>query len=229
MKRPAKTKKSGATSAATATERILELLREGIKSGRYAPGQRLRETDLVEELAYSKGPIREAMQALSRDGLVQIEPHRGFVVRRLSRADIEDIYELLEPLAGVAASGAAKAVASGVSARPLRSALNKISTAAKSGNIAGFMEAVDAWRKVLDQLGGNKQLPKIISQLRVPMFRLQVRSFIRVSEMPLAVGAYQSITEAIAAGDAKAAERAIRKHVRTTAKSIQELPDELFE
>lgn len=70
---------------------VLEHLRQGIVRGRYAPGQRLIEADLTDELGVSRGPLREAMRRLSADDLLEIVPNRGAIVRRLSLREMLEL------------------------------------------------------------------------------------------------------------------------------------------
>jgi DNA-binding GntR family transcriptional regulator len=56
-------------------ERLFAHLKEGILSGRYAPGQRLIEADLTSELGCSRGPLREAFRRLTAEGLVESVPN----------------------------------------------------------------------------------------------------------------------------------------------------------
>src|SRR3569833_2639837 len=71
---------------------IIGRLRDAILAGRIAPGQRLAANDLVEQLGVSRGSIREALQRLSAEGLVDITPNRGAMVRRLSREQVRDLF-----------------------------------------------------------------------------------------------------------------------------------------
>src|SRR5690349_18923555 len=64
---------------------IVDRLREAIFSGQLAPNERLREETLAEFLRVSRGPIREALGQLEREGLVIKEPNRGARVARVSR------------------------------------------------------------------------------------------------------------------------------------------------
>jgi DNA-binding GntR family transcriptional regulator len=77
-------------------------LREAILSGRLKPGERLSENTLASSMNVSRGPVREAMIALEREGLVIVQRNRGTFVARLARDDLEEVYSLrriLEPLA----------------------------------------------------------------------------------------------------------------------------------
>jgi DNA-binding GntR family transcriptional regulator len=71
-----------------------------IVSGDIKPGEKLTETSLAERMGISRSPVREALQALSRDGLITVEPRRGARVSRLDALDAADLYAcrlLLEP------------------------------------------------------------------------------------------------------------------------------------
>lgn len=77
-------------------------LRRAITSGALAPGERLVEQNLCEELGVSRAPLREALRQLMGEGLVVAVPHKGTSVVELTRDDMLEIYRLraaLEPLA----------------------------------------------------------------------------------------------------------------------------------
>src|ERR1700710_2326462 len=86
----------------TNTLRLRNQLREAILSGRIAPGSRLRTAAVSEMFDTSRTPAREALLMLAREGLLDIIPRRGAVVRSFDIADVMELYEvraLLEPLA----------------------------------------------------------------------------------------------------------------------------------
>lgn len=76
-------------------EQIVERLREDIFSGRIAEGERLREIDLAERFAVSRGPIREAIQQLAWEGIVETDRNKGALV---SSSAPNEITELIIPL-----------------------------------------------------------------------------------------------------------------------------------
>lgn len=90
---------------------VLTVLRDAIIAGQFAPGERLNETDLAEQLGTSRGPIRDSLAALAHEGLVVHEPHKGARVPLLDRADIEDVYSLRVALETLAARTAVKRAA----------------------------------------------------------------------------------------------------------------------
>src|SRR5919204_2708887 len=95
------------TSAKTAVDRAADGIRERLLAGDYAPGQRLIEVELVEELQVGRNTVREALARLASDGVVKIEPHRGASVPRLSVKELEELYAVREVLEGLAARLAA--------------------------------------------------------------------------------------------------------------------------
>jgi DNA-binding GntR family transcriptional regulator len=79
---------------ATYAGRSLEVLRGMILDGTLAPAERLNEVHLSQALGISRGPLREAIQRLASEGLVEAVPHRGVYVRSFSARELSDLYEL---------------------------------------------------------------------------------------------------------------------------------------
>ncbi|TMR95202.1 GntR family transcriptional regulator [Nonomuraea basaltis] len=75
-------------------EEVADRIREAIFSGAYAPGAQLREVELSEVLEVSRGPVREALFRLEREGLVRSEWHRGATVTTLSPQDVAELHSL---------------------------------------------------------------------------------------------------------------------------------------
>ena len=89
-------------ASVTNAVRARDALREAILTGTLPPGSRLRAEPLAERLQTSRTPVREALMLLAREGLVEIEPRRGAVVRSFDAADLADLYDvrsLIEPYA----------------------------------------------------------------------------------------------------------------------------------
>jgi DNA-binding GntR family transcriptional regulator len=82
--------------------RVAAYLREAILGGRLRPGDRIRQEEVAERLGASRLPVREALRMLEAEGLTELEPHKGARVPRLTRREVEVIYQMrerLEPLA----------------------------------------------------------------------------------------------------------------------------------
>lgn len=89
---------------------IYEDLRDRIISGRIVPGARLTVVQIANDYDTSQAPVREALTRLGQDGLVVVEPYRGFKVVTLSPGDIEDILKLRIATDNVALSRAIKRI-----------------------------------------------------------------------------------------------------------------------
>lgn len=80
------------------SDEVVVRLRDAIVNAKIAPGERLREEILASSMGVSRGPVREAIQRLEREGLVIIHPNRGATVARLSREDLDEVYSLRRAL-----------------------------------------------------------------------------------------------------------------------------------
>jgi DNA-binding GntR family transcriptional regulator len=92
---------------ATSTLRVRDELHAAILSGSLKPGERLRAEALAQRFGTSRTPIREALLVLEAEGLVEVEPNRGAVVRAFDAGDLRELYDLravIEPLAAARAA-----------------------------------------------------------------------------------------------------------------------------
>lgn len=89
-------------------EHAYEVLRARIVGLELAPGTRLIERDLAEELNVSRIPLREAMQRLRQDGLVVAVPRQGAIVSPFTVDDVRDLFDVRESLEVLAARLAAE-------------------------------------------------------------------------------------------------------------------------
>src|ERR671929_86578 len=80
---------------------VISRLRDMIVEGVLAPGARLNERVLCEQMQVSRTPLREAFKTLAVEGLVELLPNRGAVVAQMSVADIEQTFEVMGALEGL--------------------------------------------------------------------------------------------------------------------------------
>ncbi len=81
-------------STATTGEQVAKQLGQDILQGRYAPGERIGEQAVAEMFSLSRGPVRDALRILERQGLVEIRPRRGAHVVELALNDVADIFNV---------------------------------------------------------------------------------------------------------------------------------------
>ena len=96
-----------ATAGAGSKDGIYEQIREDILLGRLGPGERLTEERLARQFDVSRTPVREVLGRLGAEGLVDLTPFRGAVVRPFGVHDLESIYDLRYLLESYAAGRAA--------------------------------------------------------------------------------------------------------------------------
>lgn len=82
----------------TLHEEVLERLRDMIIEGRLEPGQRINEGPVGAQLGVSRTPMREAIKTLASEGLVEILPAKGAVVRKFTARDLYQVLEVLKAL-----------------------------------------------------------------------------------------------------------------------------------
>jgi DNA-binding GntR family transcriptional regulator len=199
----------------TAVEAAIEAITEGVKEGRYAPGQRLVEADLTAELGISRGPLREALGRLAAEGVLELEPYRGAIVRRLSADDVRDLFNVREVLEGEAARLAALHIDEGDNRVRLERAIAVVDEYQGRGDTFAYMDENERFHELVVELSGSQLLARLIPQLQVHAFRLLFRRMIvEESAVPNSIIEHDEVAAAILAGDARAAERAMRRHVR---------------
>jgi DNA-binding GntR family transcriptional regulator len=91
-------------------DEVIEQIRQAILSGEYHQNERLGLESLAEELGVSVMPVREALMALSKEGLVQAIPRKGFRATPLDAQDVLDVFSLHAYLASILAGRAAQVI-----------------------------------------------------------------------------------------------------------------------
>lgn len=100
-------RKIGATDRSLVAQ-VVDQLRDAIMDGSLAPGEKLPEQSLADQLSISRIPLREAILVLEAEGFVRSVPRRGSHVVRLTMTDVEDLFDIRENLEVLAARRAAE-------------------------------------------------------------------------------------------------------------------------
>lgn len=191
-------------------DRVFQLVRQDILSCELKPGEELREADLAQRYGVSKTPVRDAMQKLEFEGLVEIEPRRGHRVRPVSMRDAEDILDLRAVLECAVVTKIAR-----VADADELSALDSLRTYDGSG-IRAFADYNRRFHATLARMSGNRRLAE--ETVRVMEFydRLAIVSLTLLSregslDAPLAD--HNEIIDALQARNGRLAARLVRDHV----------------
>lgn len=212
--------------AAPLRQQVLDSLRQAIIDGRLAPGARLTERELTEMLGVSRTVVREALRSLESEGLVHVIPNKGPVVRELSRAEAEDLYQIRAVLEGLAARLFVQH-ASGEQIEQLGKALDVVVEAYDSGDAARVLETKNRFYDVLFAGAGSETLSSMLATLHARIWRWRAlglthpgRSSDRSQE---SIANLREMLAAIRAGDADAAERITRDEASRAAHEVMRL------
>lgn len=195
------------------TDWLLAALRDRIVKGTYRPGERIREAELQLEFGLSNGPVREALQLLVADGILDRAPWRGVRVIDLDRAEIVQLFQLRLALLEHAAELAARRADPDVlaQAETVRANLRKALSKVKRGNLELMSADLIEW--VL-RGAGNNYISKIWEKTLIPSRMYAYESMRRTAGR---TGPLQyRIIDTIVAGDVEAARKAVRDLTRET-------------
>jgi DNA-binding GntR family transcriptional regulator len=202
-----------------ATEHALGVLRGAIQEGRFAPGQRLIEADLMQAFTVTRGPLREALRRLASEGVVDIVPNRGAMVRIFNRQEMIDLFRIREVIEGLAARQAAEAMADGKCRIKFEAAIAKMDRARSVSEVPFSKENVIFHELVLTY-ARNKQLTGLMRQLQLPLVRFQIRASIDDAYREASRCEHLAVVQAVLKGNAAQAERLMRKHLRQAADRV---------
>jgi DNA-binding GntR family transcriptional regulator len=224
--------RTGASGAGlTGAQRAVAALREGIRTGRYVPGQRLVEADLTRDLGVGRNSLREAFSRLSSEGLILMEPHRGASIRRRTREEIAQLYDLSEVLEGLAAREAATHIAMSGNAELLSSATDRLRTARQGSTNQQIEEAARFHQSIL-RIAGSPRLTELVDDLHIQTFSFQLRHAHRAgldsSFSDRSLAEHLAVADAIAQGDPVTAENVMREHLRSGKQRLLALPNTYF-
>lgn len=209
---PSATKTRTGSPAVVSVADLVIWIRERIRTGRFAPGQRLVEPDLVRESGGSRGRVREALQRLETEGLVVIEEFRGASVRAFTRGEMRQIYRARMALEGLAAHDCAMTAAEPHKAQ-LRVLQERMNGCEHTGDHRLFAQLNDAWHDAIIAGSGNEYVKTFVERLRVPLYRLLFTGFYEPERIDDANRDHRAITTAILEGDGARAEQLMRQHI----------------
>lgn len=209
-------------------DRVVEAITDGIRAGRFVPGQRLIEGDLTHNLQVSRGPVREALKRLAAEGIVTLTLHRGAYIRALHREEAVKIMMVLEMLTGLAARLAAKEIQQDDHKQKMKEAYEHLKEIHQKGGAVSYLDERRHFYDTVIEIGGNEQIGRILPTMQIHLLRMQFRSHWTPEENERNFNDYALITAAILEGDESKAERQMRSHIRRVRNGVEQLPDSAF-
>ena len=184
-----------------------ELLVRIIK-GAYAPGERIKDTELAEEFGVSRTPVREALLRLEREGLVSAQKHLGFSVKGLCESEIREVYPLVRLLECAALSNAPPPDPATI--RTLEESCDPLSF--PSSDPFSRVEADSAWHGLLVEACGNRHLSRILADLKGILFRYEYAFMQNDGFVEESAAEHRGILRALAAKDRRRAVKLLGEH-----------------
>ncbi len=204
-------------AGASVGPQIHRILRERIIRNEVAPGARVNEPQIAAEFSVSRQPVREALIKLSVEGLVEVRPQRGTFVRKITMSEVLDARFVREAIEADIAKEVATLRVAGL-VEELRDQLVAQQRAATHDQ-ERFMELDERFHRTLAEAAGKTYARNLIEAVKSQMDRVR---YLTLHQFPMEtlVAQHEAIVDAIAAGDALAAEAAMRTHLREILKTL---------
>jgi len=195
-------------------EQIAAQLSARIVSGHYAPGQRVMEQAIAAEFSVSRGPVREALRLLERDGLVTILPRRGAQVTSLTTEEVREIFDIRAVLNGLRDRELAEDPGRMRLLPALEAEVAKLARYARQPEMGdAYIETVFALNRVLTHASRNRRLRTILDSLALQTLRYSRLGLSTPQRRRQSVQHWQKLVKAIREGDGPAAQRAAQQRV----------------
>lgn len=198
---------------------VSEGVRQALMSGDMVPGQRLVEQELSEMFNASRGAVREALQDLAAEDLVELIPRRGAKVRVVPVEEAIQITECRVSLESLCARRAAEHASVEQRIR-LREIGDKMRAAVDEGALNTYSALNRQLHESIVELSGQEVAGRLLERLNGQMVRYQFRLALRPGRPAQSLPQHLAIIEAIAEGDQDAAEIAVKAHLSSV---IEEL------
>jgi phosphonate utilization transcriptional regulator len=190
-----------------------------ILAGELSVGERVNESALAAHFRVSRGPVREALRGLEESGLLRLEKNRGVFVREISLAEADEIYDLREALDELVGRRLAKRFDPG-SRVAVDALLDEMDLAAGRGDAASYHRVNLRFHDTLVEATGNAKLVATYRRLIKELHLFRLKGLTAGGGLPVSNDEHRAIVKAIAAGDADAAGRRMRDHVRASRKRM---------
>ncbi len=204
-----------------ATQRIVDAITTAIVERRLMPGTKLAEQPIADVFQVSRTLVRQALNQLSRDRLVTLEPARGAFVAQPSVDEARQVFEVRSMLETALVRQVCAAAAADRSVLdPLHVHLKAEAAAVARVDVAGRTRLLAEFHVVLARLGGNAVLEQLLADLlsRCSLIALMYQS---AHSAEHSHAEHLAIVDAIVRGDARAATRLMQGHLGNVERNLQ--------
>jgi DNA-binding GntR family transcriptional regulator len=194
-------------------EQIAERIGNDIIRGQYEPGARIQEQDVAGSFQVSRGPVREALRILERDGLIQIHARRGAQVTELTVAELNAIFDPRIALNGLAARRAAERQ-DPVSIARLKVAIERVSAVSGGADLDSYLKASYVAHRTVCEASGNPFITRLVFLLAHQTLRYARLGLSTVKRRQQSAKNWRRMLAAIQGGDGEDAQAAAEQLAR---------------
>jgi DNA-binding GntR family transcriptional regulator len=197
-------------------EQVYALLKEEILKGSFVPGQRLSINVISKSLGISVTPVRDALQHLDADGLVDIIPRRGTFVSDLSQKAVKEIFQIRRILECASADKLAEAPQQVI--ENIQAVANEESLLREGDQFRDYLRHIDLDEKLHQLIVGllnNARLSEIHDELRWPLQVTRGLLSTNYRRAARVVAEHAAIVQAFVERDEPKAKRAILAHLES--------------
>lgn len=196
---------------ATTAMRVAEELRRRILSGELPPGQRLKIDDIAALLDVSHMPVRVALHELEAEGVLEVFPHRGAVIKGVDARFVRNLFDLRAAVEAMLTERCAERIdAAGIA--NLRLLAGAYEAAAAQNDAPAMVSANLRLHAAINQIADNPEAVRVLSQGRLLVQALRMRFGFGTDRAAVIVREHQALVEAIARHDLPVAGELARLH-----------------
>lgn len=194
-------------------ELAYERLKDALRHASLQPGEPLSENRISKALGISRTPVREALQMLSQEGLVEIIPGRAVFVASRSFRDVLDVLYIRLLLEPELARMAAEAITP-EQLDVLLDCMDKMETAVINEDRPAWSKADTVWHEILSTACPNHLLGELVLQMRNRIHRYSsIDHQLKIEQLTMGTAEHRAVVNAIVDHNAPAAETAMREHL----------------
>jgi len=202
---------------------VTSSLREAITNGYFEPGEKLDQDRIAGELQVSRTPVREALRRLQADGLVDIRPHYGAFIHRVSQDEIREVFEVRTVLETEMVCQVTPLIAQTV-LDELDRRLSESQVQLEVGNITKHLETDVHFHQTLLNSVQNGLLKEMLDSLTNRLFMVRRLAQSKPGpHIPESLQEHRAILQAIRARDADKSAGLMKQHLQHSSVRIQEL------
>lgn len=207
---------------ASPKNRVIRDIIEGLYDGRYEPGKRVIELELVRSNGVSRASVREALNRLAASGIVELTLQRGATIRSIDAKEAVGVLLVAQNLIGLAAKLAAQEIEAGRDTTELLLALKAAEDHDPIDMNAAYAQARDSFYAALIATSGNSELRRLTPSLAIDLIRIQFRSALAGADQRRHAN-YRQIVEAVVSAQSEVAEAAAKYHFQHSINAISRL------